>query len=354
MISQISHSVFSRNLLNANSINPSYIGNISADLCNHLSSASFLKNNYRFGSRQQLFLQIDRLKCFSNESNRINNEAEMNCRYGLQYYEGKGTQQDYEKAVYYYRLAADKGNVQAQFSLGILYYCGIGMKAPDKDTAFRYLKQAALSGHAKAQYCYGICLANGEGVRINRTKAVRYFRISADNGYDEAQYCYGRCLFNAFGIKKNYTEAAKYFKKALDQGNAKAAFFYGLCLHQGLGVKEDKNETLKYLKYAADNNIDDAKKLVEIMEKTGSNYCRGKTEDKIKNQIQNKNNENKNENREIKEKDEISTPKQIQIIPNQTQFKTSIDSDDVSMKPSYRLTKPVHYSNVYSPPPVVK
>lgn len=352
MISQLSHSSFSRSILDANNINIGYIGNISSFRDHNLSTTSLSICNFGFGSRKQSFLQTDRLKFFSKESNIIQNEAEMNYQHALQYYEGQGTPKNYEKAVYYYRLAADKGNVNAQFSLGILYYCGIGMKSPNKSASFRYLKAAALNGHAKAQYCYGICLANGEGVKMNKTKAVRFFRLSAENGYDEAQYCYGRCLFNAFGIKQDYKEAAKYFKMAFEQGNAKAAFFYGLCLHQGLGVKEDKEETLKYLKFAADNNIDDAKKLIEIMEKTGSNYCKGKTEYKINHQIQNTNNENQNDNNNISTQEGKTTP--IKIIPKKSQFKNKIENEDLSMKQIDRLSKSPNYSDSYYPSPIVK
>lgn len=343
MISRLSHS---RHILDANNINISYI---SSSIAYQNESSDFLPTvNFGFGSRKQFFLQTDRLNCFLKEINKIHNESEMNYQHALQYYEG---QKNYEKAVYYYRLAAEKGNINAQFSLGILYYCGIGMKESNKETAFKYLKQAAINGHPKAQYCYGICLANGEGIRMNKSKAVRYFRLSAENGYDEAQYCYARCLFNAFGIKQDYKEAAKYFRMAFEQGNPKAAFFYGLCLHQGLGVKEDKNEALNLLKYAADNKIDDAQKLIEIMEKTGTNYIKNKIE--YRNQIQNENNENQNDNQNINKKEEKSHT--IKIIPKRSQFKSKIETDDISKKQIDRFSKPVHYSDsYYIPSPIVK
>ena len=107
------------------------------------------------------------------------------------------------------------------------------------------------------------------------------------------------------------------------------------------------------MKYAADNNIDDAKKLIEIMEKTGVNYCKGsKADNKLKNQFQNQNNENKDDNQNIEK--EISSPKQIKIIPKQSQFKSSIEKDDISMKPIDRFSKPVHYPDSYYPSPIVK
>lgn len=193
---------------------------------NHLNS--FCSN---IGCKYISFLQIDRQKTFNNNNMKTNHlESEKDANYALQLYEGKNVKKNIGKSLYYYNLAANKGNVQAHFALGLYYYSGIGMKKENKEKSFKHFKYAAMKGNAKAQYCYGMCLYRGEGVKLNKIKGIRYFRLSAQNGYDEAQYLYGRCLYEGYEIRKNIDEAEKYFKNAIRQGNKKANFYYDLCM----------------------------------------------------------------------------------------------------------------------------
>lgn len=61
----------------------------------------------------------------------------------------------------YYEKAADKGNVNAQYYIGKLYYKGKGIEKDDKK-AFEYLKKAAEQGHVDAQYYLGKCYYDGK------------------------------------------------------------------------------------------------------------------------------------------------------------------------------------------------
>ena len=54
-------------------------------------------------------------------------DAEAQFNLGNMYYKGQGVLQDYKQAVKWYRLAADQGNAAAQFNLGVSYYKGQGV-----------------------------------------------------------------------------------------------------------------------------------------------------------------------------------------------------------------------------------
>jgi len=54
-----------------------------------------------------------------------------------------------------FRQAADKGNAQAQYNLGIMYKNGQGVKRDDKE-AVKWFQRAADQGHAKAQSNLGV------------------------------------------------------------------------------------------------------------------------------------------------------------------------------------------------------
>ena len=46
---------------------------------------------------------------------------------GVKYHDGDGVPQDYAEAVKWYRLAADQGEARAQHNLGMMYYKGEGV-----------------------------------------------------------------------------------------------------------------------------------------------------------------------------------------------------------------------------------
>ncbi|MDR0355461.1 MAG: sel1 repeat family protein, partial [Deltaproteobacteria bacterium] len=62
---------------------------------------------------------------------------------------GEGTEVDREKAVYWYKKAAEQGDARAQHNLGLSYYNGEGV-AEDRDLAKRWLTEAADRGEEKA------------------------------------------------------------------------------------------------------------------------------------------------------------------------------------------------------------
>lgn len=60
---------------------------------------------------------------------------------GALYYDGRGCEQDFMKAVYYYDMAAKLGNRQSQENLGYCYYYGRNMPV-DYEKAFHSSRSA--------------------------------------------------------------------------------------------------------------------------------------------------------------------------------------------------------------------
>ena len=82
---------------------------------------------------------------------------------GKNYFYGENNAvQNYERAVYYYRLAAEAGYADAQYSLGLCYDNGYGVEKDKKLALYWYLKSAE-NGNVKAMRNAGICYEdNGE------------------------------------------------------------------------------------------------------------------------------------------------------------------------------------------------
>ena len=70
-----------------------------------------------------------------------NEDVESQVKIGDCYYNGKGVEQDYTKAVYWYNLAALQNSDVAQYKLGICYLNGIGVEQ-NQEEGVRLLKKS--------------------------------------------------------------------------------------------------------------------------------------------------------------------------------------------------------------------
>ena len=82
---------------------------------------------------------------------------------GMMYAEGVGVPQDQEMAAQWFRRAAEQGYAVAQFNLGGMYKQGRGMPQDDK-VAAQWYKRAAEQGHSGAQFLLGTMYDEGRGV----------------------------------------------------------------------------------------------------------------------------------------------------------------------------------------------
>ena len=80
---------------------------------------------------------------------------------------------DYEKALKYYQMSAEKGYVKAWKAIGSLYYYGDGVEQ-SYEKALEYWLHAAEQGSAEAQASLGDLYARGEGVEQSYEKALEY------------------------------------------------------------------------------------------------------------------------------------------------------------------------------------
>ena len=87
--------------------------------------------------------------------------------------------------------AAEQGNADAQFNLGVMYDTGQGVRQ-DYAQAVQWYRKAAEQGNAKAQYNLGLMYANGKGARQNLVIAKEWFGKACDNGDQTGCEYYGK------------------------------------------------------------------------------------------------------------------------------------------------------------------
>ena len=77
--------------------------------------------------------------------------------------------------------AAEQGNADAQFNLGVMYDNGRGVRQ-DYAQAMQWYRQAAEQGDAHAQLALGLRYATGQGVRQDIVIAKEWVGKACDNG----------------------------------------------------------------------------------------------------------------------------------------------------------------------------
>lgn len=180
---------------------------------------------------------------------------------GLIYRDGMGVPPDPEQALEWFAKAAEQGYAPAQFALGSLYYTGMGTER-DYETAFSLFQRAAAQDHALAQYTLGIMYDSGRGVRRNELRALDWYRLSAANGCALAQYNLGVIYYRGRLVQQDYAVALEWYTKAAEQNDAEAQYNLGLMYYRGQGTAKNLTEAFRWLTMAAQNGVPDAEPVL--------------------------------------------------------------------------------------------
>ena len=187
-------------------------------------------------------------------------DAEAQYKLGVRYVEGDGVPQDHREAVKWYRLAAERGYAAAQFTLGKMYaeagrglsgWKPEGVPAQDLPEALRWLRLAADQGNAEAQHFLGVMSDIGLGVPLDHREAVKWYRMAAEQGHASAQHSLGGSYAEGEGVPQDYREAVKWYRKAAEQGHAWGQHSLGNSYAKGEGVPQDHVKAHAWLNLAA-------------------------------------------------------------------------------------------------------
>ena len=107
-----------------------------------------------------------------------------------------------EKSIASIREEAEKGSMEAQYSLALHYE-----KKGDMTEAFKWYREAADQGDFESQYKVGACYEKGEGVSQNPEEAFKWYKKAAEKEFAPAQLPLGLCYENGVGVKKDIQEA---------------------------------------------------------------------------------------------------------------------------------------------------
>ncbi|RGB28878.1 kinase-like domain-containing protein [Rhizophagus diaphanus] len=143
----------------------------------------------------------------------------------------------HQDAIYWYKIAAENGNLMAMYNLAIKYIDDL----EDYENAIKLLEKSAEGEYLEAINALGYCHEYGFGTMINPKKAEELYTKAAKLGYSRSAYNLGDMLIQDIDEnKENLARAIIWFKKAADLGDDDA--------HRKLKNLSQNPNVLEYLK----------------------------------------------------------------------------------------------------------
>lgn len=143
-------------------------------------------------------------------------------------------------------------------------------KAGDFKTALREFRKAADAGNRNAQFNLGVMYLTGKGVKKNMAQAVKWHRAAADKELPQAQHGLAVMYLRGDGVTQDFSEAAKWFRRAAAQNYPNSQFNLGVLFFQGQGVPKDDAEVVKWITLAAARRFPPALFQMGFMYETGA------------------------------------------------------------------------------------
>lgn len=163
-------------------------------------------------------------------------------RLGWCYRYGRIVEKNVNKGMEYYQRAAELGFSLAQLRMGDFY-----TDNKDYAQAFNWYLKAAENGENEAQNSLGVCYYFGLGTKEDYEKAASWFLKSALQNNKDAKNNISVCYKNGCGVTKNINESIKWLMEAASQYHIASVFRLGFCYATGSGVEQDLKEAEKYL-----------------------------------------------------------------------------------------------------------
>ena len=160
---------------------------------------------------------------------------------------------NFEKAIYYYNLAANQNYIPSQCMLGFIFYKGQYVKR-DIPKALYYLNKCAQQNHHVALYFLGNIYFEGIDVPHDILKGMEYYEISAEQNNLYSQYKLGLIYFEGKLVQLNIDKAIHYFTMAANQNdNSSQLYLANIYLVDYYG-KQDIDKAMYYLTLSANLN----------------------------------------------------------------------------------------------------
>lgn len=118
-----------------------------------------------------------------------------------------------------YKDEIENGNTNAMCELAMMYYHGYRGMKQDFDQAVKYNMMAAEKGSEQAFENLGYCYYYGKGGTVDYTKALSYFLHGVLTGNSVSLYKIGDMYFNGYIVEKNPEFAMELYNTCIEMAN---------------------------------------------------------------------------------------------------------------------------------------
>jgi len=125
----------------------------------------------------------------------------------------------------------------------------------DYESAVTYLELGAQKRDRRCAYLLGSILITGKGVDSDLVEGVRWMRDAAEAELPIAQVYLGTLYANEEGVEKDLTTATEWYRKAAEYGNPLGQAALGAATFHGIGVSADKVEGYMWMRLAAEQGF---------------------------------------------------------------------------------------------------
>ncbi|TAL27099.1 MAG: sel1 repeat family protein [Alphaproteobacteria bacterium] len=163
-----------------------------------------------------------------------------------------GFKVDKKEAERWYRKAAQRGDMLAEYELAETFFAGDGFPTDYPEAKKWYLKAAA-QGHGRSQLRLGFLYAEKhfKGLKVDYAEAEKWFTKAAEQNAGDAQFRLGNFYIN-FKRPPDYARGILWLRKAAEGGNRTAMFDLGRLQLSGTGMPRDANAGIGWIKKSAE------------------------------------------------------------------------------------------------------
>ncbi|MEM9750503.1 MAG: SEL1-like repeat protein [Pseudomonadota bacterium] len=195
--------------------------------------------------------------------------------------QGLGAPKNLAEAIEHFVIAANDGQVDAQFSIGALartgYKLGDTIYEPEPALARGWLELAAAKGHSLAQYELATMMAQGEGGKRDYEAAADLWESAANGGVVAAQTELGGAFVTGRGRTQDFAKAALWFSQAAEADDPDAMYNLALLYDSGMGVEQNPDEAARWLETAAAAGLPEAQTSLGLLAYQGRGVARSLT-----------------------------------------------------------------------------
>jgi len=140
---------------------------------------------------------------------------------GFYHRNGIGTEVDYKKAAFWYKIGVERESLNAMEHYADLLRNGYGVEV-NTEAALTLLEKAAKKGSLWATNELGRMHQAGQGTAIDLQKARVWFLKAAEGNYQWSQYNLGQIYEIGNGVEVDLEKAMEWYQKASTQGHQQA------------------------------------------------------------------------------------------------------------------------------------